>query len=212
MQSEPPRHRADVVEAAAGSAGWRTAGGARLPAMLILSVLAQLESPGPVFYRQERVGLDGRRFRIFKFRTMQMNNHENAHREAAARWFAGHPNGTGYKSLDDPRITRVGRFLRRFSLDELPQLLNVLRGEMSLVGPRPALPCELELYLPPYFERQRVPSGITGLWQVSGRDRVSAATMMEIDLRSVREASLWLDLKILGRTGAAVFSSALGTD
>src|SRR5215467_335970 len=97
---------------------------ALLPAMLILSVMVKLESPGPLFYRQERAGLDGRRFWIFKFRTTQMNNDENAHREAAARWFAGHPNGTGYKSLDDPRITRVGRFLRRFSLDELPQLLN----------------------------------------------------------------------------------------
>lgn len=183
-----------------------------LPAMVLLGVLVKLESPGPVFYRQERVGRDGRPFRIFKFRTMQTNNDESAHREAAARWFAGHPNGTGYKSLDDPRITRIGRFLRRFSLDELPQLLNVLRGEMSLVGPRPAIPYELELYLPPYFERQRVPPGITGLWQVSGRDRVSAATMMEIDLRYVRDASLWLDIKILVRTGAAVLSSALRAD
>lgn len=180
-----------------------------LPVLCALALLVRMESGGPIFFLQERVGIAGRRFNIYKFRTMHLNSDENPHRAAAARWFAGHTNGNGFKSLHDPRITRVGRFLRRFSLDELPQLLNVLRGEMSLVGPRPAIPYELEYYLPAYFDRQRVPPGITGLWQVSGRDRVSAARMMEIDLRYVREASLWLDLRILARTAAAVLSSAV---
>jgi lipopolysaccharide/colanic/teichoic acid biosynthesis glycosyltransferase len=185
---------------------------ALLPLIGLLGLLVRLESRGPVFYRQERVGLGGRRFRILKLRTMHVNNDENAHRQAALRWFAGHTNGNGYKSLDDPRITRVGRVLRRLSLDELPQLLNVLWGDMSLVGPRPAIPYELEFYEPSYFQRQDVPPGITGLWQVSGRDRVSAARMMEIDLRYVRDVSLWLDLKILAKTGPAVLAGALQAD
>ena len=180
-----------------------------LPVIGLLGLLVRLDSRGPAFYRQERVGLAGKRFQILKLRTMRTDNDDSEHRQAAERWFAGHANGNGYKSLADPRITRVGRFLRRYSLDELPQLVNVIRGDMSLVGPRPAIPYELELYQPAYFGRQQVPPGMTGLWQVSGRDRISAADMMEIDLRYVREASLWLDLKILAKTGSAVVSSGL---
>jgi lipopolysaccharide/colanic/teichoic acid biosynthesis glycosyltransferase len=177
--------------------------------MGVLALLIRLESHGPAFYRQERVGLDGQLFTIFKLRTMLVDCDELQHRQVAANWFAGVSNSNGYKSPDDPRVTRVGSLLRRLSLDELPQLFNVVRGDMSLVGPRPAIPYELELYAPEYFERQNVPPGITGLWQVKGRDQLSAGEMMDFDLQYVHAASLWLDLKILAMTGPAVLAGAL---
>jgi lipopolysaccharide/colanic/teichoic acid biosynthesis glycosyltransferase len=179
------------------------------PLLAVLALLLKLESPGPAFFRQERVGYLGRRFEIWKLRTMYIENDERAHRRAAASWFSGLENGKGYKTLSDSRITPIGRFLRRTSLDEIPQMLNVLRGEMSVVGPRPAIPYELDLYEPEYFCRQEVPPGITGLWQVSGRERLSAKRMMELDLEYVRRASLWMDLKIMLLTGPAVVSSFL---
>lgn len=141
--------------------------------------------------------MDGRPFLMWKFRSMYHRSDEQRHRAASSAWFAAQPSGGTYKSLTDPRITRVGRFLRRTSLDEVPQLFNVLRGEMSLVGPRPGLAYELEHYLPWYYERQRVKPGMTGLWQVSGRDRVSAKEMMTLDVRYVRERTFWLDFQIL---------------
>jgi lipopolysaccharide/colanic/teichoic acid biosynthesis glycosyltransferase len=179
------------------------------PLLALVALAVRLESSGPAFYRQERVGRYGRRFRILKLRTMYLENDVKAHREAALSWFSGLDNGNGYKSLADRRITRLGRFLRRTSLDELPQMLNVLRGEMSLVGPRPAIPYELDLYQPQYFARQDVPPGVTGLWQVSGRERLSAQRMMELDADYIRHASLSLDLKIIMKTGPAVIRSAL---
>jgi lipopolysaccharide/colanic/teichoic acid biosynthesis glycosyltransferase len=179
------------------------------PLLVVLAIAILLESGGPAFYKQERVGIHGRRFRMWKLRTMRVNNDEKAHREAAAKWFEGRQSSNGYKTLDDPRITRVGRVLRRTSLDELPQMFNVLRGDMSIVGPRPAIPYELDLYEPEYFRRQEVPPGITGLWQVSGRENISAGKMMDLDLSYVREASLSLDLMILIKTGPAVLGSAL---
>ena len=179
------------------------------PVLALLALAVRLESPGPALYKQERVGLHGRRFLIWKLRTMKVNNDDQAHRKAAEDWFKGHRNGNGFKSLEDPRITRLGRILRRTSLDELPQMFNVIRGDMSIVGPRPAIPYELDLYEPEYFQRQDVPPGITGLWQVSGRETVSAEKMMELDLIYVRAASLSMDLKILVKTGPAVLGSAL---
>jgi lipopolysaccharide/colanic/teichoic acid biosynthesis glycosyltransferase len=179
------------------------------PLLGALTLVIRLESRGPAFYKQQRVGLDGQLFTIYKLRTMLADNDENEHRAVAASWFAGASNSNGYKSLEDPRITRVGRVLRRLSLDEVPQLYNVVRGDMSLVGPRPAIPYELQHYAPSYFERQNVPPGITGLWQVKGRDQLSAAEMMELDLKYVRAASLWMDLKILAMTGPAVLAGAL---
>ena len=179
------------------------------PVLVVLAIAVVLESGGPAFYKQERVGMHGRRFRIWKLRTMRVNNDEKAHREAAAKWFEGRQSSNGYKTLHDPRITRVGRVLRRTSLDELPQMFNVLRGDMSIVGPRPAIPYELDFYEPQYFRRQEVPPGITGLWQVSGRENISGRKMMELDLSYVEDASLSLDLKILVKTGPAVFGSAL---
>ena len=179
-----------------------------LPVILCLAVAVVLDSPGPAFFRQERVGRDGRPFRIWKLRSMQAGCDQAVHRRAAANWFAGRPESDAYKSLDDPRITRFGRLLRRSNLDELPQLLNVVKGEMSLVGPRPGIPYELALYRPADVRRLSVPPGITGLWQVSRRDRLSAAEMMELDLRYVRQASLWLDLRILFMTAPALLASA----
>jgi lipopolysaccharide/colanic/teichoic acid biosynthesis glycosyltransferase len=181
---------------------------ALLPLIGILALLVRLESAGPAFYGQERIGRRGQPFRMWKLRTMRAGSEQEAHREAAATWFAGRSHGAGYKSLRDPRITRVGRVLRRTSLDELPQLFNVLLGDMSLVGPRPAIVYELRHYLPEYYGRQDVPPGLTGLWQVSGRHLLPAAEMMRLDLRYVREASLWLDLSILFKTIPAVLSSA----
>lgn len=168
-----------------------------LPLIALLALVVRLDSGGPVFFRQERLGRHGRPFHMWKFRSMYHKSDDGRHRADASAWFAAQPNGRAYKTLDDPRITRAGRFLRRTSLDELPQLFNVVRGEMSLVGPRPGIAYELEHYLPWYFERQRVKPGMTGLWQVSGRDRVSAKEMMTLDVRYVRERTFWLDLQIL---------------
>ena len=179
-----------------------------LPIILCLALAVVLDSPGPAFFGQERVGRDGRRFRIWKLRSMHADCDQAAHRRAAARWFAGRPASDGYKSLHDPRITRVGRLLRRTNLDELPQLFNVVKGDMSVVGPRPAIPYELAHYRSADFQRQSVPPGITGLWQVSRRDRLSAAEMIELDLRYVQQASPWLDLRILFMTVPAVLASA----
>jgi lipopolysaccharide/colanic/teichoic acid biosynthesis glycosyltransferase len=183
-----------------------------LPLIGLLALLVALESPGPPFFRQERVGRHGGRFRMWKLRTMRHGCADDAHRQAAADWFAGQPaeGGGGYKPAGDPRVTRAGRWLRRLDLDELPQLFNVLAGDMSLVGPRPAIPYELALYEPSYHGRLRVPPGMTGLWQVTRRDRLSAAEMMALDLRYVRDASLGLDLAILFRTAPALLGAALG--
>jgi lipopolysaccharide/colanic/teichoic acid biosynthesis glycosyltransferase len=176
------------------------------PLMVAAALLVRWDSPGPMLYGQERVGRDGARFTMWKLRSMYADNDDRPHREAASAWFAGETAPNGYKIERDPRITPVGRFLRRTTVDELPQLFNVIRGEMSLVGPRPAIPYELEYYQDWYFERQRVKPGMTGPWQVSGRDRVPAAQMMALDVRYVREWSLGWDLSILVRTVPAVVS------
>ena len=174
------------------------------PVMAVLAILVRWDSPGPALYRQERVGQNGVLFRMWKFRSMYIGCDDRNHREAAAIWFSGRASPGPYKSERDPRITRVGRFLRRTTLDELPQLFNVLRGEMSLVGPRPAIPYEIALYQPWYFERQQVKPGMTGLWQISGRDHLSAPKMMALDVQYARECSVWQDLKILAKPPAAL--------
>ncbi len=181
-----------------------------LPLLLVLALAVRLDSPGPAFFGQERVGCDGRRFRMWKLRTMRAGCDPAVHRRAAANWFAGRPERDRYKNPEDPRVTRLGRLLRRTSLDELPQLLNVVAGDMSLVGPRPAIPYELAHYRRSYFDRQNVPPGMTGLWQVSRRDRLSAGEMMKLDLQYVRQASLWLDLRILFLTVPALLASVRG--
>jgi len=179
------------------------------PLIGLIAVAIKLDSPGPVFFRQERIGTGGRRFRVWKFRTMRNGAPDAAHRELIRKMFngqeaeAGHGNGNGkpvYKLVNDDRVTRVGRWLRRTSLDEVPQLFNVVRGEMSLVGPRPPLVYEFEAYDHWQFDRLTVSPGITGLWQVSGRNLLTYHQMCELDLEYVRRWSLWLDLKILFKT------------
>lgn len=161
-----------------------------VPLMAVIALAVKVTSPGPVFFRQLRVGEAGRLFWIYKFRTMDP--------------VEGGPQGVEPKSLDDPRITRLGRWLRRASLDELPQLFNVLRGDMSLVGPRPELPLVVAGYRPWQRERLVVPQGITGWWQVRGRPH-PMSEHASLDLYYVRKFSLWLDLKILLMTPWAVF-------
>ncbi len=178
------------------------------PLMLVVAVAIKLDSRGPVFFLQERIGTGGRRFRVWKFRTMRNGASDAVHRELVHQMLRGDDAGAArqsgdgpvYKLVDDVRVTRLGRLLRRTSVDELPQLLNVLRGEMSLVGPRPPLLYEFEKYDHWQFDRLQVLPGITGLWQVSGRNRLTYRQMCELDVEYVRSWSVWLDLKILFRT------------
>jgi exopolysaccharide biosynthesis polyprenyl glycosylphosphotransferase len=173
-----------------------------LPLMLTVALLVRLDSPGPAIYRQQRVGRDGRLFTMYKFRSMSTTaDDERTHLVAC-----NEADGVLFKIQHDPRITRVGRWLRRTSLDELPQLLNVVRGEMSLVGPRPALPDEVARYDVDPRRRLVVKPGMTGLWQVSGRSDLSWAESVRLDVRYVDNWSLGLDLAIMVRTLRAVVS------
>ncbi len=176
-----------------------------LPLILVIALLVRLDSRGPAFFRQWRVGLGGRPFRMWKFRSMYAGAPQDVHLDLARQWFTGAPVPSSYKAGRDPRVTRAGRLLRRMSLDELPQLFNVLMGDMSLVGPRPAIPYELDFYETWHRERFEAPPGMTGLWQVTGRDHLPAPVMMELDVRYVRDRSLGLDLRILARTLPALF-------
>jgi exopolysaccharide biosynthesis polyprenyl glycosylphosphotransferase len=181
------------------------------PLFAAIALAVKLSSEGPILFRQQRVGQYGQRFTFLKFRSMYVNNSAEIHKEYVKKLIAGKADQKGkdgvFKITDDPRITPVGRFLRRTSLDELPQFLNVLRGDMSLVGPRPPLPYEVEAY--DVWHRRRLLEarpGITGLWQVNGRSRTKFDDMVRLDLQYARKQSLWLDLKILLHTPAAVFS------
>ncbi len=160
------------------------------PVFFAIAVAIKLDSPGPVFFRQERVGKDGRIFRIFKFRTMVQNATE-------------HPLGY-HTNEQDPRVTRVGRFLRAYSLDELPQFFNILAGEMSLVGPRPTLPYQVEKYNDFQRRRLQVPPGVTGLAQIDGRNQLTWPQRIERDVWYVDHWSYGLDLKILWQTVGVV--------
>ena len=184
-----------------------------LPLFILIAIAIKLTSKGPILFRQKRVGHHGRTFQFLKFRSMCVNNDAAIHREFVKRLIVGDPNGCNqsaesrpvYKLTADPRITPIGLFLRRTSLDELPQFLNVLKGEMSLVGPRPPVPYEVECYR--LWHRTRLLAakpGITGLWQVSGRSRVTFDDMVRMDLRYANAWSLWLDVKILSQTPRAV--------
>ena len=178
------------------------------PLMVCLAALIMIDSPGAPIYGQRRVGRLGVPFTLWKFRSMYAGSSQAIHHQASLDWFSGRPIGDRYKSENDPRITRLGKYLRRASLDELPQLLNVIKGEMSLVGPRPLMAYERLRYEDSYFERELVRPGVTGLWQVSGRDRLSAQEMMALDLRYVRGWSLIMDLTILAKTITAVLRDA----
>ncbi|MEE4346442.1 MAG: sugar transferase [Paracoccaceae bacterium] len=172
------------------------------PLLLAVALAVRLSSPGPVFFIQTRVGLNGQRFGMIKFRSM----YRDAEARRAALLAQSDRAGLCFKSRHDPRITPVGRVLRRFSLDELPQIFNVLRGDMSLVGPRPALPEEVSAYPPRAHGRLRVLPGITGLWQVSGRADIGFDDMITLDLAYVSDDRLGTYLQILLRTFTAVLS------
>jgi lipopolysaccharide/colanic/teichoic acid biosynthesis glycosyltransferase len=177
------------------------------PVFLVIAAFVKLSSEGPVLYRQKRLGLLGKQFDCLKFRTMYVNNDPTIHREYVAGLIDGHRSESGvYKIQNDPRVTGVGRFLRKWSLDELPQFLNVLRGQMSLVGPRPPIPYEKEVYRIWHMQRMEVKPGLTGLWQVMGRSRTNFAEMVRLDLRYMQNQSTLLDLKILLRTPRAVLT------
>jgi lipopolysaccharide/colanic/teichoic acid biosynthesis glycosyltransferase len=182
-----------------------------LPAFAVIAILVKLTSRGPVLFCQKRLGEYGREFCFYKFRTMYVNNDSQIHREYVAKLIAGGGNagqGKGvYKLVNDPRITPVGRFLRKTSLDELPQFVNVLMNDMSLVGPRPPLPYEYERYQT--WHKRRVlelKPGLTGLWQIEGRSRTTFDEMVRMDLRYAETRSLWVDLKILAQTPAVMLS------
>lgn len=170
---------------------------------LFVTALIRLDSPGPVFFRQRRVGLNGKEFTMYKFRSMHIQSDAAVHREAIKRYMLGEvleeqaSGQMSYKKVSDPRITRVGRFLRKTSIDELPQFFNVLRGEMTLVGPRPALPYEVEMYQEQDRLRLCGKPGLTGYWQIYGRSRVPFQTMVEMDIAYLHRQSLLEDLKLI---------------
>ena len=183
------------------------------PLFLVIAVLVKCGSRGPVFFPQVRIGHRMKPFRMFKFRTMRCDADPKLHHDFVSAFIKDRNRhdepGTSrvFKLVNDPRVTPVGRILRKTSFDELPQLWNVLRGDMSLVGPRPPLPYELEQYQPWHCRRVlEAKPGMTGLWQVSGRSRTTFDEMVRLDLRYARTRSLWADIKILLATPAAVIS------
>jgi lipopolysaccharide/colanic/teichoic acid biosynthesis glycosyltransferase len=186
------------------------------PLMAIIAAIIRLTSPGPILFHQERVGFLGRRFTFLKFRSMVADSDQRVHEKYVTDLINGHhravndgmPESPLYKMTNDPRVTPIGRFLRKTSLDELPQLFNILKGDMSLVGPRPPIPYEVDKYRLWHFSRIfEVKPGLTGLWQVSGRSQTSFDDMVRLDLRYANGWSLWLDLKILLKTLPAVLSA-----
>ncbi|HAF06820.1 MAG: Exopolysaccharide biosynthesis polyprenyl glycosylphosphotransferase [candidate division TA06 bacterium 32_111] len=177
-----------------------------LPFFLIISIIIKIDSSGPVFFLQERVGKNGKKFKMLKFRTMYKDNDERVHKEYVTKLIKeGKKDESGiYKIKDDPRITKIGKFLRAFSFDEFPQLINVLKGEMSLVGPRPPIEYEVENYDQWHKRRLSVKPGMTGMWQVSGRNSVGFEDMVLLDIYYVENFNIWLDIIILLKTIPAI--------
>jgi len=181
------------------------------PVFLIIAIAIKLTSKGPVFFKQERMGLNGKRFSFLKFRSMHENSDSKCHKEYIEKFIGqgdSDPNSPGvYKLCNDSRITPLGHFIRKTSLDELPQFINVLKGEMSLVGPRPPIPYECDLY--DIWHKRRLLSvkpGITGLWQVTGRSRTTFDEMVRLDLKYINNWSLWLDIKLLLKTPLVILT------
>ncbi|MBI3651525.1 MAG: sugar transferase [Acidobacteria bacterium] len=177
------------------------------PIWLVLAMLIKRESPGPAFLKQERVGMDGKMFLMIKFRSMHDGVDDQAHRDLMKKMINGEDvnQGTDHEPLygklkDDPRLTKIGSWMRRYSIDELPQMLNVLMGQMSIVGPRPPIPYEVRHYQDWHRSRFHVKPGITGLWQVSGRNRLHFEEMVRLDIFYIENWSVWLDLKIMFKT------------
>jgi lipopolysaccharide/colanic/teichoic acid biosynthesis glycosyltransferase len=216
LHDSDPKRLALLIKASMDVVGSLVALILASPFLLAIAVAIKLTSKGPILFRQQRVGQYGRKFTFLKFRSMYTANDHKIHEEYVKQLIAGTVNGdkrsggaqtSVYKIINDPRITSVGRFLRKTSLDELPQFLNVLIGEMSLVGPRPPIPYEVECY--DIWHKRRllaVKPGITGLWQVKGRSRTNFDEMVRLDLKYGQTWSLWLDSKTLLQTPRAVFS------
>jgi lipopolysaccharide/colanic/teichoic acid biosynthesis glycosyltransferase len=186
------------------------------PFLLIIAILIRCTSSGPALFRQTRIGLGGRPFELLKFRSMYSGADDRIHREMNLRELAGDraPPGTAagiFKLAHDPRITPLGIWLRKYAIDELPQLVNVLRGEMSLVGPRPSLAWEVEQFTPEQRRRHSCQPGITGLWQVSDRYRLSMPEMLALDLEYMEHRSIGLDLLILLRTPRVLLCQRSGS-
>ncbi|MGA2988161.1 MAG: sugar transferase [Terriglobia bacterium] len=214
-QTRAPKRAACLIKRSMDIAGSLFALVLASPLLIVISVIIKLTSKGPILFRQERVGQYGRTFTFLKFRSMYVTNDHTIHQEYVKRLISGstdlaQENGQNlqvYKLTNDPRITPFGRFLRKTSLDEMPQFLNVLSGSMSLVGPRPPVPYEFESY--EIWHRQRlaaVKPGITGQWQVGGRSRTTFDEMVRMDLKYARSWTVWGDIQILSRTPRAVLS------
>ncbi|QAA34746.1 sugar transferase [Clostridium manihotivorum] len=171
------------------------------PILIVVSLFIKFESKGPILFKQKRVGQDGREFEMYKFRSMVTNAEELKEKLKEKNEMSG----PMFKMKDDPRITRVGRFIRRTSIDELPQLLNIFKGEMSLVGPRPSLPKEVKYFEGWMLERLVVKPGLTCYWQVSGRNNIDFKDWMKLDIKYVRERNLWIDIKLIFKTIRVLF-------
>jgi lipopolysaccharide/colanic/teichoic acid biosynthesis glycosyltransferase len=175
------------------------------PVLTLVALAVRLESPGPVLFRQQRLGLGGRPFTLYKFRSMHLSAEQSRHRDHVQDLIRGDgaqtPSSAAWTPIPlDPRVTRLGAFLRRSHLDELPQLINIARGDMSLVGPRPPIPYEVEVYEPWHLRRLSVIPGLTGLWQATGWGRLSFDEGVALDLAYIDRRSFWFDLGLIVRT------------
>lgn len=171
------------------------------PILLIVAILIKLESKGPAIFSQSRIGLNGKEFKMYKFRSMVQNAEELKEKLAKQNEMSG----PMFKMKNDPRVTKVGKFIRKTSIDELPQLLNILKGDMTLVGPRPSLPKEVEKFESWMLKRLEVKPGLTCYWQVSGRNNIDFYEWMKLDLKYVNDMSFWLDIKLIFKTVAVLF-------
>ena len=171
------------------------------PVIIIVAILVKFSSKGPVFFSQKRVGKNGKEFDMYKFRSMVVNAEELKEKLAAQNEMSG----PMFKMKEDPRVTKVGKFIRKTSIDELPQLWNVLKGDMSLVGPRPSLPKEVAQFEDWMYRRLEVKPGLTCYWQVSGRNNIDFEDWMKLDVRYVEEKNLWIDIKLIFKTVGVLF-------
>ena len=171
------------------------------PLFIIIAIIVKFTSKGPVFFSQKRVGRNGKEFDMYKFRSMVVNAEELKEKLAAQNEMSG----PMFKMKDDPRVTKVGKFIRKTSLDELPQLWNVLKGDMSLVGPRPSLPKEVAQFEDWMYKRLEVKPGLTCYWQVSGRNNIDFEDWMKLDVKYVKERNLWIDIKLICKTVFVLF-------
>ena len=214
MEQNPTTPRSDTFRAGSGIAWWKRALDLTLllvllPGLLLvgslIALIVKLGSSGPVFFRQKRVGYKGKEFVCLKFRTMHLNAETDSHRQHARELIKSQSPMMKLDQIRDPRVVPLGRLLRACGLDELPQLINVFCGEMSLVGPRPCIRYECEAYEPWHWQRFDAAPGLTGLWQVSGKNRTTFDQMVRLDIEYARRQSLWLDLQIIARTLPALW-------